>query len=72
MLRHIDHLITHLGEDHVGLGSDFDGCIVPDAIGDVTGVKGLFGALSNNGFNSALLAKFAHENWLKTLERGLH
>ena len=33
MLRHLDHLIMHLGEDRVGLGSDFDGTTVPDAIG---------------------------------------
>ena len=26
MLRHLDHLISKLGEDRVGLGSDFDGC----------------------------------------------
>jgi membrane dipeptidase len=71
MLRHIDHLITHLGEDHVGLGSDFDGCIVPAAIGDVTGVQGLLAALSSHGFDSALLAKFAQENWLMALERSL-
>jgi len=29
MVRHIDYLIDKLGEDHVGLGSDFDGCTVP-------------------------------------------
>jgi membrane dipeptidase len=42
MLPHMDHMITQLGEDHVGLGSDFDGCVVPDLIEDVTGVQGLF------------------------------
>jgi membrane dipeptidase len=28
MLRHLDHLIAEAGEDHVGLGSDFDGCML--------------------------------------------
>lgn len=71
MIRHIDHLIEHLGEDHVGLGSDFDGCVVPNLIGDVLGVPDLLNALSNHGYDDALLTKLARENWLSCLERGL-
>jgi membrane dipeptidase len=71
MLRHLDHLIAEAGEDHVGLGSDFDGCIVPDLIGDVTGVPGLFGALAEHGCGIALLRKLAYENWLNCLDRCL-
>ncbi len=71
MVRHIDYLIDRLGEDHVGLGSDFDGCVVPDAIGDVTGVPFLFDALRAHGCDAALLAKLAHGNWLACLERTL-
>lgn len=71
MLRHLDHLITELGEDHVGLGSDFDGCILPDLIGDVTGVRGLFAAMSDHGYDAALIAKLARENWVACLDRCL-
>lgn len=69
LLRQMDYLIEHLGEDHVGLGSDFDGCVVPDVIGDVTGVPGLFEALRGHGYNENLLTKLARENWLNCLER---
>ena len=72
LLRHIDHLISRLGEDHVGLGSDFDGCIVPNLIGDVTGVQGLFEALRRHGYDDALLGKLAMGNWLDCLSRSLH
>jgi len=72
LIRHTDYLIEHLGEDHVGLGSDFDGCIVPKTIGDVTGVQGLFGALREHGYDDALLTKLARDNWLSCLERTLH
>ena len=41
MLRHLDHLISRLGEDHVGFGSDFDGATVPQGIGDVAGLPAL-------------------------------
>ncbi|MDA4845607.1 dipeptidase [Hoeflea poritis] len=71
MRRHIDYLIAELGEDHVGFGLDFDGCVLPDLIGDVTGVPGLLRALSQAGYGDALLAKLAHENWLSCLERSL-
>ena len=37
MMRHLDHLMKLAGEDHVGLGSDFDGARIPAQIGDVTG-----------------------------------
>jgi membrane dipeptidase len=71
MVRHIDYLIEKLGEDHVGLGSDFDGCTVPDPIQDVTGVPNLFAALADHGYPAPLLAKLAHGNWLSCLDRSL-
>jgi membrane dipeptidase len=71
MVRHIDYLAEKLGEDHVGLGSDFDGCVVPDPIKDVTGVPNLFQALRIHGYDAPLLAKLAHGNWLDCLDRSL-
>lgn len=71
MLRHLDHLITHLGEDHVGLGSDFDGCTLPEVIGDVTGVPRLFQAMADHGFGADLIGKLAMDNWLACLDRCL-
>jgi membrane dipeptidase len=71
LIRQTDYLIEHLGEDHVGLGSDFDGCIVPKQIGDVTGVQGFLAALGAHGYDKALLTKLARDNWLDCLERGL-
>ena len=69
LLRHMDHLIEHAGEDHVGLGSDFDGCVVPDCIGDVTGVPKFFEALAAHGYDDGLLGKLAKDNWLNCLKR---
>jgi membrane dipeptidase len=71
MVRHIDYLVEKLGEGHVGLGSDFDGCTVPEAIKDVTGVPGLFDTLRAHGCDDALLARLAHGNWLDCLDRSL-
>lgn len=71
MRRQLDYLITEAGEDHVGLGSDFDGCVLPDLIGDVTGVPRLFQALADSGYDDLILTKLARENWLACLERSL-
>ncbi len=69
MLRHLDHLIERLGEDRVGLGSDFDGAQVPAALKDAAGLGALREALAAHGYGAALLAKLCHENWLSVLDR---
>ena len=69
MLRHLDQMISLAGEDHVGLGSDFDGARIPAAIGDAAGLPNLLVAMSGHGFGEALVKKLAHENWVKALER---
>jgi len=69
VLRHLDHLIAHLGEDHVGFGSDFDGAMVPDGIGDVAGLPRLIAALAAHGYDDALIAKLAWGNWMGVLRR---
>ncbi len=71
VLAHLDHLITQLGEDHVGFGSDFDGAEVPQDIADVAGLPVLIDALRKHGYTEALLKKLCHENWLSLLERTL-
>ena len=68
MLRHLDHMIEHAGEDCVGLGSDFDGARIPDAIKDVAGLPALVGAMQKHGYDEALVAKICHGNWLRVLE----
>lgn len=67
MVRHFDHLIEKLGEDRVGLGSDFDGALVPKPIQDCARLPNLLAALQSHGVDDALLAKIAHGNWLRVL-----
>jgi membrane dipeptidase len=69
MLRHFDHLIDRLGVDGVGLGSDFDGATIPQAIGDVAGLPRLVEAMRRHGYDEATLRKLAHENWISVLKR---
>lgn len=68
MLRHLDHMLALAGEDCVGLGSDFDGARIPNAIGDVAGLPVLIEAMRGHGYGETLIAKIARENWLRVLE----
>lgn len=69
VLRHLDHLIGRLGEDHVGFGSDFDGATVPQGIGDAAGLPRLIAALAAHGYGLTLIEKLAWGNWLSVLRR---
>ena len=69
MLRHLDHLLSRLGEDGVGFGSDFDGATIPDAIGSAAGLPRLIEAMEGTGYGSELVEKIAWRNWLSVLSR---
>lgn len=69
MLRHLDHLIGILGEDHVGFGSDFDGAMIPQSIKDAAGLPVLIDAMTAHQYGEALVRKLCHENWINALER---
>jgi membrane dipeptidase len=67
IVRHAVYLVDRLGEDHVGFGSDFDGCVVPAELADVTGLPKLIRKLSDAGFDDRLIKKLASENWMRVL-----
>ncbi len=69
MVRHLDYLVERLGETRVGLGSDYDGARVPDAVGDVSKLPNLIAALQDAGYNDELLHKLSHQNWVRVLRQ---
>ena len=72
VMRHLDHLISVLGEDRVGFGSDFDGAVVPEAIGDCAGLPALRAAMADHGVDAALMEKLAWGNWMRVLRKTWH
>jgi len=71
MVRHVDALLKALGEDHVGLGSDFDGAVIPAPIGDVSGLPKLIDAFAAHGYGRELIEKIAWKNWARALEKSI-
>jgi membrane dipeptidase len=69
MVRHVDHLVAHLGIEGVAIGSDFDGAMIPAGIKDVAGLPNLVGALRAGGYDDDALRRLCVENWLSVLGR---
>ena len=69
LLAHIRYLANHVGEDGVALGSDFDGVMMPEEIGDVRGVGKIFRALEQGGWSGRSIEKFAFGNWMRVLRQ---
>lgn len=71
-VRHLTHMIEVVGEDHVGLGSDFDGAPMPAGLSDCSQLPNLITALRDAKFGQALIEKIAYRNWLAFLKRALN
>ncbi|MFW2586967.1 dipeptidase [Sagittula sp. SSi028] len=68
MLQHLDHMIDLLGETRVGLGSDFDGALVPAPIKDCAGLPVLIDAMQAR-YGAVLTEQIAHGNWIRVLRQ---
>jgi membrane dipeptidase len=69
IVDHMAYLIDKLGEDGVGLGSDFDGALIPKDIGTVAGLPNLIAAMRARQFGEPLIEKICFENWMRVLAR---
>ena len=68
-VEHIDYTMERIGDTRVAIGSDFDGAVVPKAIGDVGGLDALREAFEQHGYDAELQKRLCHGNWLSVLER---
>jgi membrane dipeptidase len=64
-VHHLGYLVDRAGEDHVALGSDFDGAVMPRPIRDASGLPHLITALRAHGFGEGAVSKLALANWLR-------
>jgi membrane dipeptidase len=68
IVSHIDYVAERIGVDHVALGSDFDGAVMPQGLGDVTRLPDLIQALRDRGYDDESLEKIAYRNWFRVLK----
>lgn len=69
IVDHLAYLINHLGEDHVGFGSDFDGCLLPDELSDISQISKLIERMQQRHFSDALIEKITSKNWFAVLDK---
>jgi membrane dipeptidase len=68
VVAHIRHVVDLVGDDHVGIGSDYDGVPeVPRDLPDVAAYPHLLERLRAAGFGEASVRKIAWENFLRVL-----
>jgi len=68
LLDHFDHALRVAGEDHVGLGSDFDGVpSMPVDLDEVSELPNLTRGLLERGWSEGTVRKVLGENLLRTL-----
>jgi len=69
VVDHFKYFIDYLGEDCVGLGSDFDGAMMPQDLSSVLGMKKLINLMMDQGFDDQLMNKLFHQNWIGLAKR---
>jgi len=67
IVEHIDHAVKVAGIDHVGLGSDFDGAVMPLGMQDVSHIPQITDALLKKGYSESDIRKILGENTLRVL-----
>jgi membrane dipeptidase len=67
IIDHIDHAVKIAGIDHVGLGSDFDGAVMPIGMQDVTHLPQITGALLQKRYSESEIRKILGENTLRVM-----
>lgn len=72
LARHIDYVAQRIGIDHVALGSDFDGAMMPKDLKDASFLPNLVQALKDIGYQGEDLEKITWRNWLRILKDRLN
>jgi len=62
IVAHVEHFLALGGENHLGMGSDFDGADVPEDISGVQNLPKLWETLRRRNYSETLIEKLAYGN----------
>lgn len=72
IIDHIDHIISLVGSDHLGLGSDFDGIDkTPADLDDASKIPNLTNSLLKRGYKEEDIRKILGKNFLRVIKEVL-
>ncbi len=60
--KHLEHFLSLGGENHISLGSDFDGAEMPECIRGVQSIGEFYNYLLSENYNESLLKKIFYDN----------
>ena len=70
IVDHIDHAVELAGINHVGIGSDYDGILVPPAgLENVSKIVLVFDEMRRRGYDAEQVEKVAGKNLLEVMKR---
>jgi len=69
IVDHLDHAVKLAGADHVGLGSDFDGAVMPFGMDGVSHVPQITDELVKRGYSDTDIQKILGGNTLRVMEQ---
>ena len=70
IVDHIDHAVSIIGIERVGIGSDFDGILVPPiGLENVSKIGSVFDEMRRRGYDEESVEKVAGKNLLAVMER---
>jgi membrane dipeptidase len=68
IVDHIDYIVKLAGIDHAGLGSDFDGAVMPQDLGDSSGMYKITEELVKRGYSELDIKKILGLNMLRVIK----
>ncbi len=69
VIKHIEHIVSLAGPDHIGLGADFDGIEkTPDDICGVENINIIFEHLGKLNYSDEIIEKLAGENFIRLIK----
>ncbi len=73
MVDHIDYIVNLVGDDYVGIGSDYDGVSsLPRGLEDVTTYPAITEELIKRGYSKKSIRKILGRNVLRVMQKGLN
>ncbi len=72
VVNHIEYFLDRGGENHIGLGSDFDGiATVPNEINGVQDMGKIVDCMMKRGFKDKTIHKITHKNFMRVIKKVL-
>jgi len=69
IVEHVDHAVQLVGADHVGIGADMDGAVMPEGMEDCSHLPRITEELLRRGYSEADVRKILGGNTLRVMEQ---